>query len=69
MISLPYQAYDTFNKLKLKQLKSNLDSSVGIQFQYLRSSIPVMAIAFADIDIQTLPVTLSIHTSCKNKTK
>lgn len=47
--------------------QSNLDSSVGIQFQYLRSSIPVIAIPFADIDMQTLPVTLSSHTSCQLK--
>ena len=50
---------------KLKICETNLDSSVGIQFQYRRSSIPVIAIAFAEIDMQTLPVTLSSHTSCK----
>lgn len=43
---------------------SNLDSSVGIQFQYLRSSIPVIDNALADIDMQTLPLILSSHTSC-----
>ncbi|KAL4578743.1 hypothetical protein LXL04_014874 [Taraxacum kok-saghyz] len=44
--------------------ESNLDSSVETQFQYLRSSIPVMDIALVEIDKQTLPVTLSNHTSC-----
>lgn len=41
---------------------------MGSQFQYLLSSIPVIAIALADIDIQTLPVTLSSHTSCRKRT-
>lgn len=54
--------------VKLNEFRKimNLDSSVAIQFQYLRSSIPVIAIPLAEIAIQTRPVNLSIHTSCNN---
>lgn len=57
------------DKIKWKKIWkcSDLDSSVGIRFQYLRSSLPVIANPFEAIDKQALPVLLSSHTFC-NKT-
>jgi len=47
-----------------------LDSSVGIWFQYLRSSIPVIDNPLADTDKHTLPMLLSNQTFYdNNKTK
>ena len=57
--------WGTKDTRSLCKLETNLDSSVGTQVQYLRSSIPVIDMAFAEMDMQTLPVTLSSHTSCK----
>lgn len=43
---------------------SHLDSSVGIRLQYLRSSIPVIANPFEDMDKQIFPEILSSQAFC-----
>ena len=53
--------HKTVDKMESRQY---LDSSVGIQVQYLLSSIPVISIALAEMEKHTLPVILSTHTCC-----
>jgi len=61
-----HQREDIKNNIR-KEKKRYLDSSVAMWLQYLRSSIPVIVIAFDDILMQRPPLFFRIQNSCNRK--